>query len=460
MRPADNIKDLIKQTKIKTNPKVNKAVLEELLDLMDNADSKQTSTHQQNIWRTIMENRKTKLAAAVIIIIVALISIKQYTGSVNLTSVTFANTMQHLAAAQTANFDLTIELNKQKPQTSSFLYDTKGYLKQKMANGTINFVDYNTKKVYSLLPDTKTVEIRKINKHDFDTAMYDIFTNFQGLIQQAIELSHGPVNFLGTKKIKGITAYGYRVETFSKSSGLFWNSKGTLTIWADAETDFPLILKWHNIITNITFTASNIKLNTVYEPDELSITIPDDYIINDHTLNTIEPEISQLETSSDDKIDQQANAALEAAIQLGANIPKDKRNKVFRMLSLKEKDLIKGLATYLEYTNGQYPPSLIVNKDFMKNIETIFSEALNQSRIDKQTSEEKILDLFYAGSFYGKLIREKKDPVYYGATSTIYKPETILVRWKLSKNKYRLIYSNLKAETVTAERLAELENKQ
>ena len=60
--------------------------------------------------------------------------------------------------------------------------------------------------------------------------------------------------------------------------------------------------------------------------------------------------------------------------------------------------------------------------------------------------------------FYDKLVREKKEPAYYGHTATLSDPNAVLVRWKLSKNKYRVIYTSLKAETVTTDRLHELES--
>ena len=181
-------------------------------------------------------------------------------------------------------------------------------------------------------------------------------------------------------------------------------------------------------------------------------------IYGDLTIEDITPDdLHMLENLSDDEIDRQANAVLEAAIQLGADIPKDKRSKILHMLSLKEKDLIKGLAAYLEYSPGRYPPSMIIDENYMKDMEALFSEAIDQGRIDTKASEEKVFELFYAGSFYDKLIREKKEPAYYGDTAKLSDPNAILVRWKLSKNKCRVIYTSLKAETITVEKLAELE---
>jgi hypothetical protein len=182
-------------------------------------------------------------------------------------------------------------------------------------------------------------------------------------------------------------------------------------------------------------------------------------IYGDLTTENVDPEdLHLLENPSDGEIDRQANAVLDAAIQLGADIPKDDRNTVFRMLSLKEKDLLKGLATYLEYSNGRYPSTLGMKKDFIIELDTTLSEAFKNGLVDEKIGKEKTLDIGFAAFFYDKLVRKNKDPAYYGDTATLSNPNAVLVRWKLAKNKYRVIYTSLKAETVTAKKLAELES--
>ena len=613
-----------------------------------------------------MKSNLTKSATAAIIVIGAFIFLTQGNGA----SKAFANAMEHFAAAQTARFDLTMKFGEQEPQTSSFLYDAKGYIRQNMADGTVNFVDYNTNKVLSLLPGEKTAVIRDVREPDFHTALYDIFAKLQDLIQQAIDLGYGPVENLGTKDIDGRTAYGYRVETTGQSPGLFWQGKGTLTIWADTETDFPLVVRWYNTMTKITATVSNIELNVTFNPDEVAVTIPEDYTIADETLPPIEaknepqpahttqedvvepnstpetileepllnkasdpniaklieglnkndqiiikffhswtvlskgkfpssltvdaikdidPEatigfeqklwsgefyiylpslfggvlksdvdpnnftkeeiaqvkekkgpyydalqneleeslkeykplfrniaegfkfINELPAKSDwyyngadvelsdsqtaifwyrpkgsenyrvifgdltiedmapediplletfaaeDETDENAKEALEIAIQLGADIPEDKRATALRMLTLKEDDLIKGLATYLEFSGGAYPPTLHFDKTFVKHLDGFLNEAYKQQKIDKKAGESKTLDIGFAAFFYNKLTREKKEPAYYGDTMTIQDSDQILVRWKISKNKYRVIYGDLTRKTVSSEELANLE---
>jgi hypothetical protein len=55
------------------------------------------------------------------------------------------------------------------------------------------------------------------------------------------------------------------------------------------------------------------------------------------------------------------------------------------------------------------------------------------------------------------LILRGKDSAYYGKVVTPKDADKILMRWKVSDNEYRVIYGDLHAETVTPEKLAELE---
>jgi hypothetical protein len=68
MRSADNIKKRIKNTTIKTNPQVNKAVLNDLLDRMDRAEGGSINAEQPNIWRMVAKSRIGQIAAVIIVV--------------------------------------------------------------------------------------------------------------------------------------------------------------------------------------------------------------------------------------------------------------------------------------------------------------------------------------------------------------------------------------------------------
>jgi hypothetical protein len=58
-----------------------------------------------------------------------------------------------------------------------------------------------------------------------------------------------------------------------------------------------------------------------------------------------------------------------------------------------------------------------------------------------------------------RIQRDNPDAAYYGQDITPKDKDKVLLRWKLDDGKYEVIYGNLRSETVTAERLRELEGK-
>jgi hypothetical protein len=67
------------------------------------------------------------------------------------------------------------------------------------------------------------------------------------------------------------------------------------------------------------------------------------------------------------------------------------------------------------------------------------------------------ITMFGLEKFYEDLVTNKKDPAYYGKTVTPKDVDKVLLRWKVSDSEYRVIFGDLHAETVSPEKLAELE---
>ena len=152
---------------------------------------------------------------------------------------------------------------------------------------------------------------------------------------------------------------------------------------------------------------------------------------------------------------------LDMALKIsGEKLPLHKRGKVLRILSLNEKDVIRGLGVWLELLAGRYPDSMDP-KAAIKQSDSLLKANYGGKKLTKEKKkelEEKTYDLFFASAFYDKLVREKKDVVYYGDKITIQDSSKVLMRWKVSDDEYRVIFGNLSVETVSAEYLAELEN--
>jgi hypothetical protein len=127
-----------------------------------------------------------------------------------------------------------------------------------------------------------------------------------------------------------------------------------------------------------------------------------------------------------------------------------------------EEMAIKGLRTFAEISNGRYPGSL----DLMTTMKEA-GEALRISLLKDPDRDPNILptreevtrtfvQIEAASLFYAKLVRDGNDVTYCGTVTTEF-PHAVLMHWKVSEDKYRVIFADLTAETVIAGRLAELQ---
>ena len=111
--------------------------------------------------------------------------------------------------------------------------------------------------------------------------------------------------------------------------------------------------------------------------------------------------------------------------------------------------------------------AFMTNKDVLEKMKDKMPElgGLDEDELDKldrdkvmATSMRITQPLQSLGLFYMMLTQEKKEPVYYGETVGPDNPEAVLLRWKISDEKYRVIFGDLSALDVIAEELKELEN--
>jgi len=152
---------------------------------------------------------------------------------------------------------------------------------------------------------------------------------------------------------------------------------------------------------------------------------------------------------------------LDMALKIsGEKLPANRRGTVLRMLSLNEKDVIRGLGVWLELLDGGYPSSLdpkVAIKQASSLIAAKYGSRKQANKEKKKEIEEKAYDIFFASAFYDKLIREKKDVAYYGDKITVEDSGKVLMRWKISDDRYRVVFGNLTRKSVTPGELAELE---
>jgi len=112
---------------------------------------------------------------------------------------------------------------------------------------------------------------------------------------------------------------------------------------------------------------------------------------------------------------------------------------------------VQGLRIFAEITDGRYPSSLAIL--------TAVNEVW-QTRSGKKVSKEEVergITIQSTCSFYAALDQADKDVAYYGGRVTTNDVDKVLMRWKISEDEYRVIFSDLTTENIAVEDLAELE---
>jgi len=150
-------------------------------------------------------------------------------------------------------------------------------------------------------------------------------------------------------------------------------------------------------------------------------------------------------------------------------IPDDYTGTVAKLPDATEETAIQGLKLWVELL-GKYPEIITHSTDVAPTVlrlaeksDTPAAVRLNEE-IKGLTGEQinkKLADFLIPirglGRFYGLLQWDKRAPAYYGKTVTRKDADKILMRWRVSDNEYRIIFGDLHAETVSPEKLAELE---
>lgn len=215
------------------------------------------------------------------------------------------------------------------------------------------------------------------------------------------------------RKIGDRPARGFRIAADKIDSGL----RGTLDIWVDAETDLPVLVEYDMQQPKAKMTMNHFQWNEPF----------------DATLFNTDP-------------------------------PKGYADKTPKPPTLAEivGYITESLKFYSETMGGHYPRVKMVYGDVTMN------ELFDKLGIDTAHPTEEQLK----GDAYGRgmrsirgfasingILRDNADAAYYGKTVGPNDKDKILLRWKLDDGDYRVIYGDLRSETVGAERLKALEGK-
>jgi hypothetical protein len=132
MRPADNIEKLIRDVPIGTSAKTDKAVLGDVLKVLENSETTKSAKLGPNLRRKIMRSRITKLAGAAVIIVAVTLSITFLDKAVA-PAYAIEQTIQACKNTRFIHFELFVPSNN-KDKDAWLEYDDSGQIKNVRVN--------------------------------------------------------------------------------------------------------------------------------------------------------------------------------------------------------------------------------------------------------------------------------------------------------------------------------------
>jgi len=408
MRQADNIEKLLKDINIDTNAKTDNAVLGDVIGAFEKSKNKKTSATEQNIWRIIMKNRITKIAAAAGIIIAVLFGTYYFGVSPDGASVAWADVLENMDAAQTVTF--TFESEKQY-EDGEYCWGkgtnrSKGpYRRTDATEGhryhdgppheetSISIMDLSRQNRYVLLyPE------QKWSYYAPDHGGNDTLQTYDGLKK---DFRDGTEKYLGRMKIDGQDTVCFKVSKENKE----------ITVWADPDTALPIRIERiakegidKTILSNITF---DVELD-----DKLfDMTLPDDYVV----------------------------------VNMGT--------EEFRIpFELTEEHLIEGLSVNAKALGGKFPTLFKGGRRGKEAFDKYIAETRESLEIPKEDKFKSML-----GTEFVKRLPEGSDYQYVGEDVKLGDGTKAACWWKPSgSTTYRVVYGDLSIRDVGPSDLPEV----
>jgi hypothetical protein len=452
MKRADDIERVFRKAELGIDPDADERMFRDVLQAR-----RQTTQNPRTVfdrWRTIMRNPLTKVAVAAVVIIACLIGLSLWrtTGSGIALADVLARMEQVKAYRSTtsAQFWSTKVTGEEPNKPYNFKEAHYTWLTSKEYGGksTDGELDPNggwskTAEYYCLPPKRTYIDIwpkqKRYRRTEFDDRWAEQF-HFQdspdSLLKRILKYKY---ESLGRSTIDGIEVEGFRttdpnhvIDIINRGES---EIQADIKIWVDVKTQLPVR---YDSMYVLFYPKENKKKYEHFVKHDFQWDVP-------VTAADFEPVIPEDYTG--------------IVIKYPAHVT--------------EETAIQGLKVWVELL-GKYPdPEIITIIDDADVAPTVLrlaekSETPAAMRLKEEikglTDKEignKLVDFLMPirglDMFYMRLQWYKKDRAYYGKLVTPKDADKVLMRWKVSDNEYRVIFGDLHAQTVTAEKLAELE---
>jgi len=424
-----------------TSPEMDKRVLTDALSACKKPTTSKPAWAGTNIRRIIMKSPLTKLAVAAVVMIACVIGLSLWraTGSGIALGDVLAQIEKVSAYRHECDSTLTNLMDPNVPWKSHYtILRSQKYGYKTVSddpNDAVNYYSIQEKVGFIIRPKQKEYERIDFPGEKLTSLAQSQYDYYAGRVVKKILGCQ--YESMGRSIVDGVEVEGFRSTDPNYANTTDPNharqeepSQVDVRIWVDVKTRLPVRTEEH--ITKgksiWDFTTHDYQWDIPVDAADFKPVIPVDY----------------------------------------TRVERDSFYEFAKMKDITEENIIEGLKLYADLS-GHYPksvtwfPELQYQWSEFEKSETPAALRLKEE-IKGLTEEEKanrlgdaLMPLHRINGFYYELRRQNKDRAYYGETVTPKDADKVLLRWKLSDNEYRVIYGDLRAETVSPEKLAELE---
>jgi hypothetical protein len=436
MQPADRIKELFKNAKLAVDADTDEQVFRDVLrayeEIKTDEPDEQVCARADTtpgFWRSTMKSPITKLAIAAVFVIGCLMGIMMWKGTGSSVALASVLTKIEEVAAYTYKMHLTMTgqmsglPTPMNTQMEATVLTSQDLGMQVMMDTTDPNRGQTIRQEMYMLPQKKAMFMispaqKQYLQLDLDETLVERTqkqnNDPRAMVKQILSCNY---TNLGRSTIDGVQVEGFETTDPNYSGGIM--GQVDVKIWVDVKTQLPVKSEMDMEVQqmHMHYVMDDFRWNVLVDPHEFDPVIPADY--------------------------------------------KSMAGGPMKMPAMDEKTAVEGLRLFAEMS-GRYPDELNVLTISAKLGELGAKQMVEDAKsIGKEASAKKFQDqvmpIAMAAAFYGTLVRDKKDPAYYGKTVTPQDVDKVLLRWRVSDDEYRVIFGSLHAETVKADVLAELE---
>lgn len=287
MKSPENIEKLIRNAEIRSNPDVNRAVLEDLVKQFVVTEQEQkASVASPDIRRILMKNPIIKIAAAAVIIIAIVFGLFGLTNTGSTSGVIWAEVAEKIEASNGYTFRTrqvqTVNGLSPREMNSTTHYSPAYGLKVDSCPGEEN----QTTTYINFADKTRIMLIHRNRKYTQDSLPEDIIPQDQGQFSPkdiVAKFLTGEYKELGQQTIDGILAEGIEIDNPPGGQGNFSPDRCTGQLWVSVETGYPVKLEM-DVVANdgnvrIEMTVDQFEWNVELNPSVFEVDIPSDFTL-------------------------------------------------------------------------------------------------------------------------------------------------------------------------------------